>query len=118
MHSTNLLDHIQFDWRKLTPADFEEESQYGSVEITTSIEVTGELSPEAQAMTAHRLICLYTLSKMNAQALTQASQTLVDIYAWQVAQDNLPPKQAPERRVLRSPKIKQRPSASFKIEET
>lgn len=110
-------DLIQFDWLN---QDDESDTQHGSVDVTTSIEVTGELSPFAKSIMKSRLLCLYTLSRLNGSALAKASEMLVDIYSWQLAQtaSAATPKLPPQRQTLANPSIKPRARSPFKIEET
>jgi hypothetical protein len=115
---TTFLDPVQFNWpQELTDDTHDTDHSYGTVQFTTSVEVTGELSPKATELTACRLICLYAISRLGEVSLQKASQALVDIYVWQQAQLSIQPSQSKTRYLGSPPKTTRRVIAPFKIEE-
>jgi hypothetical protein len=92
----------------------------GTAHFKTSVDVTGELSPQAAALAMHRLICIYALSRMNPDSLKQACQSLVDIYVWQTEQQSyqgISHISVPLERLPANPIVKQRARRQFQIEE-
>jgi hypothetical protein len=71
-------DQNEYPW-----TDSELESASGTIEFTTSIEVTGEVSKKDAAIAAARLFCIYALFKMSDKGVWSAAQSMGDILSWE-----------------------------------
>jgi hypothetical protein len=54
--------------------------------LSTTVDVTGELSPQLHGALLHRILCVYILSRLSEKALVAAFEALADIYSWQTTQ--------------------------------
>ena len=114
---------LQFEWSTSAIDEYEFAGSlgtYGNARFTTSLEVTGELSPHAEAQALQLVICICALSRLNPESLNKACSSLVDIYSWQndpdVQRNPALPRSAPER-VNTVSVVKDRPRRQIQIEE-
>jgi hypothetical protein len=76
---------LHFDWNTAVLDEDEEflSAPFGLARFKTSVEVTGELSPQAQVHALQVAVCIYVLNRFNSENLARACYSLVDMYDWQ-----------------------------------
>lgn len=93
-----------------------DEAQDGRVQFLTTMDVTGQLTPELYQTALCRMVCFYIVGRLTGEALTEAYQSLADVYSWQVSR-NYAPHQLGSSRYHRVSRVDKTQSAQFVFQD-
>jgi hypothetical protein len=63
-----------------------DEVSHGGAQFLTTTQVTGETMADLPAAAFSRMICLYLIGRLNEKSLLAASESLANIYIWQIGE--------------------------------
>jgi hypothetical protein len=88
----------------------------GKVRFLTTVETTGQTPTDLPLTALYRMACFFVLAHLDEKSLSDAWQSLADIYAWQVDRNALQV-QIPEQQRLISKGMREAERVPFALEE-
>jgi hypothetical protein len=93
-----------------------DETSDGKVQFETTIDIDVPTLDDISEDAFHRLLSFYIVGRLHGQALTDACQSLTDIYEWQIERAR-PGQPLPHEVRRQVPKIRRVESTPFAVEE-
>jgi hypothetical protein len=114
--TTAKLDGIQHALGGLHWASVDEGTD-GSVRFLNTVEITGRNMRDMPRAAFYRLACYLLLSQFDEKSLADASQSLTDIYSWQLDRNAAPPPALLPMQPLPPKRVREAERVPFILEE-
>ena len=118
--SWKLLQPDDLDWGLRAERIFQwsgvDATTDGKVRFKTTVDIVAPTHADVSEDAWHRMLCFFFVGRLSGKPLAEASQSLADIYSWQIEQTR-PVPQVPEQRRYPVSRVRRVEKVPFTFDE-